>query len=191
VRVRLVALLAVLWSGCLSAQIDPNSKNVTVYRDGENGFILTYPNTWSSVPTTYERTRIKIVSERGEGAEDCVVNVQPVPGGDGVTLEQYMKNLPNTAQQREQQLQKAIPGAKVLMSTDTHIANQAARLDVIAFTVRSVGIEAPVRMLLVQTFHAGKVYSVGCRSSPETLDKNMPVFQIIFAGFAFISQRGR
>lgn len=52
------------------------SKDFTVFRSKEDGFIFQYPKTWSKVPSTHGNTKIKIVSNNGNGEEDCSVHVQ-------------------------------------------------------------------------------------------------------------------
>lgn len=160
----------------------PNSKNVVVHRDDEAGFILQYPHDWSPVPATHQRTRIKIVSERGAGGEDCIVNVHHDEKFRHLSPPEALRQL-SDPRAFQQGLRSAIPDATVVGSARTHLSHQEAVAFVVRFTFRSVGLEGQVKMIIVRTVRNGRLYTVGCRAGEEQFDHLMPTFQTIFAGF--------
>lgn len=160
----------------------PNAEDIIVYRDDQAGFILQYPKSWSSVPSTHQRTRIKIVNERGAGGEDCSVNVQVDESLGNVSAQEAIRRI-SDARNHERRLRTAIPDATVMQTGRTYLSNQEAVFFIITFTFRSVGLEVPMKMIMVQTVRNGRVYTVGCRAVQSEFDRLMPVFQLIFAGF--------
>lgn len=175
-----IAAFILLGASGLSAFASANT-SVLVHRDDEAGFILQYPGNWSSVPATHQRTRLKIVSERGAGSEDCVVNVQIDETLRGVPLSESIRRMPD-ARTFQRALRSAIPDATVVESGKTYLSNQEAIFFVSVFTFRSAGLEIPVKMITIQTIRDRRVYTVGCRAREAEFDSLMPVFQIIFGG---------
>lgn len=165
-----------------STSFAESNKDLQTYRDKEHGFILQYPTTWSQVPSTHERTRIKIVSENGNGAQDCMVNVQIEHNSKNLTARDFVRSAP-TMQEHEQILRNTMPDAKVIKRGETHISNQDAIYYIVDFTFKSVGIEVPMRSLMVQTKKNEYLYSVGCRAEKHEFEKYMTDFQLIFVGF--------
>ena len=159
-----------------------NSRDIVVHRDAQAGFIFQYPKSWSPVPSTFERTRIKIVSEQGAGGEDCGVNVQIDESLRNVSPQEAIRRMPD-ARNYQRALRVGLPDATVVENGRTHLSNQDAVFFIITFTVRSVGLEVPGKMIAVQTARNGKVYTVSCRAGRNEFDRLMPVFQLIFAGF--------
>ena len=178
-RILFILLSALPIHGVSAAPL--NSKNVAVYRDEQSRFILSYPSSWTHVPSTHQRTRIKIVSEEGAGGEDCAVNVQELEDGNNLSPAEAIRSLPD-ARNYEHALRTALPNAKVVRSGKTHLSNQEAEFFVTTFTVRSVGMEVPMKSIVVQTIRNDKLYTASCRSSPERFEELMPIFQLVFAG---------
>jgi len=178
-RILFILLSALPIHGVSAAPL--NSKNVAVYRDEQARFVLSYPISWARVPSTHQRTRIKIVSEEGAGGEDCAVNVQELEGASNLSPAEAIRSLPN-ARSYEHTLRTALPDAKVVRSGKTYLSNQEAVFFVTTFTVRSVSLEVPMKSIVVQTARNGKLYTASCRSSPERFEELMPIFQVIFSG---------
>lgn len=159
-----------------------NSKNVAVYRDEATGFVLTYPDDWSQVPSTHQKTRIKIVSNRGNGLEDCSVNVQIVEGANSLTPQESASQFLD-GPTYQQMLRKSLPDLVVEKSGRTFISNQDAAYYQSRFTFRSVGIEVPMKMMQIQIASKGKIFTVSCRAGAAEFEKKLPKFQLVFAGF--------
>ena len=174
-------LLALNFANAFGAQ-PLHGKDVIAYRDDQMGFIFQYPKTWTPVPSTHKRTRIKIVSERGAGGEDCSVNVQVDDNLRKLSSQEAIRQMPS-ANSYQQSLRTAIPDATVIETGKTYLSNQEAVFYVSTFTFRSVGMEVPIKMIHVQTIRNGKVYAVACRASSSDFARHMPAFQIILAGF--------
>lgn len=172
-------LLALLLPNISSAI---SSKDFITYRDQNNKFIFQYPNTWSQVPSTHERTRIKIVSENANGGQDCAVNVQFEKRSKNISPKEFVRSVPNV-QEFEKGLRKALPDAKVIKRAATNLSNQEAIYNIVDFTIKSVGIEAPIRMYMVQTAKDGYIYTLSCRAGQEEFDERSAEFELIFAGF--------
>jgi len=178
-RMVLLLLLALLLPDITSAI---SSKDFITYRDQESKFISQYPNTWTQVPSTHERTRIKIVSENGNGGQDCAVNVQYEEKSKGISPKEFLRSAPSV-QEFENGLRKALPDAKVLKRAATNLSNQDAIYYIVDFTIKSVAIEAPIRMYMVQTAKNGNIYTLSCRAGQQEFDERIAEFELIFAGF--------
>lgn len=159
-----------------------NSKDTIVFRDNESNFIFQYPSDWAQVPSTHTRTKIKVVSDHGNGTVDCAVNVQYDKKLVGVKPKEFIRTASNVAKYQER-LRKSLPDAKVVDSGKTYISNQEAFYTITEYTFRSVGIDLPVKMITVQTAKKGHVYTLSCRSESDEFDEIMPMFQIILSGF--------
>jgi hypothetical protein len=159
-----------------------NSKNVEVYRDDKARFIFQYPNSWSRVPATHERTRIKIVSGNGAGGEDCGVNVQIDESLRKYSTQQVVRQMLDApAMQQAQRVN--FPDAKILDSGFTTISHQDAVFYIIELTWRNVGVEIPMKMITVQTVRDERVFTLTCRGGKTEFERAMPIFGIIFSGF--------
>lgn len=159
-----------------------SSKDIIIYRDQQKKFIFQYPNTWSQVPSTHERTRIKIVSSNGNGGQDCAVNVQFEKKSKNLSPKDFVRNALR-AKVIEKGLRKALPDARVIKGGTSYISNQEAIYNIVDYTIRSVRIEAPIRMYMIQTARDGYVYTLSCRSSQQEFDEYVSDFEQIFAGF--------
>lgn len=154
-----------------------------VFRDDTYGFILTYPKDWTSVRTTNQRTRLKIVSDRGAGAEDCGVNVQTEPRIKNMTPEQVVSGLADDAT-FIRAIRTALPDAKIVSGGKTSIGRQAAKFYQLSYTVRSRGIDVPMKMLQVQTARREHLYTVSCRARAKEFERRLPEFEKVMAGFS-------
>lgn len=146
---------------CSYAVAQPASpKDFTSYRDAENRYSISYPKNWTVEPTTYERTRIKVVSPNGMG--DCLVNVQPTDGklSDQAALKQLFDDAPNL----ETKTQTRIPGTKILTIEKTTISDQRALKVLLAIPRTTLGEGAVFYSLSFQTFRSGSAFTVGCRT---------------------------
>jgi len=159
------------------------SKDFTVFRSKEDGFIFQYPKTWSKVPATHSNTKIKIVSKNGNGGEDCSVNVQQYNQQFANTSTKEFVRLIGNVEKYQAGIRKSMPDAVVVDSGTTSISNQDAFYAATTFTFKSVGVEIPFKMFTVVTLKKGRVYTVACRAAPEDFDRNMPMFQLVFSGF--------
>lgn len=167
--------------GTLHAQT-PNGKNVRIFRDVQSGFILQYPDSWAKVPSTHEKTRIKVVSAEGMGGEDCGVNVQIEEGIKALTPQESVRLFPDGLAY-QQNMRSVIPDLKVESSGRTHISNQDAIFYLSSFTFRSVGLEVPMKMMQVMTARKGKIFTITCRAGATEFESKLPVFLTIYVGF--------
>lgn len=159
-----------------------SSKDFIAYRDQEKKFIFQYPNTWAQVPSTHERTRIKIVNDNGNGRQDCAVNVQFDSNSRKQSPKEFLRSTPSV-KEFEKGLRKTLPDAKLIKRGATFISNQDAIYNIVDFTIRSVGIEVPIRMYMVQTARDGNIYTISCRAGQQEFDEYASEFELIFSGF--------
>ena len=158
-------------------------KDFTVFRSKEDGFIFQYPKTWSKVPSTHGNTKIKIVSNNGNGEEDCSVNVQKYnPQFVNTSAKEFVRLVGNV-EKYQAGIRKSLPDAVVVDSGTTNLGNQDAFFTKTTFTFKSVGDEIPFQMFSVATLKKGRVYTVTCRAAPDSFESHMPIFQLIFSGF--------
>lgn len=162
------------------------SKDFTVFRSKEDGFIFQYPKTWSKVPSTHGNTKIKIVSNNGNGEEDCSVHVQKYnPQFVNTSAKEFVRLVGNV-EKYQAGIRKSMPDAVVVDSGTTNISNQDAFYAATTFTFKSVGVEIPFKMFSVATLKKGRVYTVTCRAAPDSFESQMPMFQLIFSGFVLL-----
>jgi hypothetical protein len=163
----------------LGLSLAASDKDIQIYRDKDYRFILQYPATWSQVPSTHQGTRIKIVSENGDGDQDCMVNVQKTKK---TSTKEFLRSAPS-AKEHERILRNVLPDVKVIKRGETYISNQGAIYYIIDSIFKSVGIEVPMRQFMIVTAKNEHLYTVTCRATQEEFEQYLPDFQIVFAGF--------
>lgn len=156
-----------------------SSNEDVVFRDTERKFIFQYPKDWQKVPSTHERTRIKIVSDNGDGEQDCSVNVRE--DKNITSPKDFVKDTNFKA--IENGLKKAYEDAKIIQSGSTFISSQEAIYYVANFTVKSVSVEIPFSAYVIQTSRNGYIYTIGCRSTSDEFLSRTKEFEKIFFGF--------
>ena len=161
----------------------PSMKEMVYFRSEEHKFIFGYPKGWAPVPPTHVRTILKVLKNDGEGPEDCSVNVQPLPHNPSASPESYVKLARANAPAYLAAMQRVSPDAKLISMQETNLSNQAAWMTIAIFTVKSVGIEVPMKVINVQTQRNDRVYTVGCRAPIANFQSTLPTFQSMFLGF--------
>lgn len=177
----LLASLATIPTSAIAQ--DPSIKNVVYFRSEEHKFIFGYPKSWAPVPSTHERTIIKVLKNNGAGPEDCSVNVQSLPRNPDATPEAFVKSAKESAAGYIGAMRKAYPDAQLIAKQQTNLSNQAAWMTIAKFTVKSIGVEMPMKVILVQTQKNDRVYSVGCRAPIQSFESTFPTFQSMMLGF--------
>lgn len=175
---------------CLGTQSLVVGQNLTNndfihYEDKELKYSAWYPKTWQKVPTTHSTTRLKIVSENGEGVDDMNIVVsysEELKNTDPYEFAKHYETevFRNAAINR---LKKAYSDVRILESGKTELSSQPAFYVLAEFTVKYLGLEFPTRALQVQTLKRGYVYTLTFRTEPERFEKMYPVFLTIAHGF--------
>ena len=152
------------------------------HEDQEFRFSAWYPKTWKKVPSSHSQTRLKAVSDAGNGTDDFSVVVTYSEGLKRISPNDIDKMLP-APDEYIRNLQVYSPDAKLVESGRTNLSSQPARFYITEVTARSFGVEVPFKQMQVQTFRNGYVFTVTCRTEPERFDTMLPVFRLIMAGF--------
>jgi hypothetical protein len=179
-RIISIAVFIVLVSFSI-AVAQPAKKDVKVYRDKKYKFTLQYPSTWAVEPATHENTKFRLVSDNGSGPDDFIVNVQYIEAIKNTSTKEVVASL--DPQVLVNGLRNTMPDIKLINSGKSHLSQLGAVFYVAEFTYRTFGVEAPMKMLQIQTFKNGYLYILGFRSPSERFNDMLPIFQNIAAGF--------
>ncbi len=152
------------------------------HRDDENLFSVWFPKSWSMVPASHSETKLKIVSENGDGVDDLNIGVRPTPALKMTTPSEYAKSLAN-ADAFVEKLQTRFADITLIEHGPTHVSSQPAYYYITGLTIRSFGLDFPTKQLQVFTLHNGLAYTITFRTAPERFEQLLPVYKIILGGF--------
>lgn len=185
-RLSIASVITLVTLSGLSAE--PTNNDMVHLRDGVNGFAIWYPKNWSKVPTTHDKTKLKIVSKEGAGGDDFNVVVASSPAFKQITADQLVSMILERPEALRTQIRRDFPDAKVIKIGRTQLDNKTAYYVVFDATFRSFELEVPMRFLQVSTVHGGRAYYLTSRTGPEEFDAMKPVFTVIMGGFRFLDR---
>jgi hypothetical protein len=166
--------------------MDSSYNDMVYHRDEANGFAIWYPKTWAKGPTTYEATKLSVVSNSGAGGDDFNVVVVSDPAFQNITGERMVEMWQERPEAILAQLRKSYPDAKVIEKGKTSLDNKPAYYVIFDGTFRSFGLEVPMRILQIFAVYNGRAYYLTSRTGPDEFDDMKPVFTLIMGGFKFL-----
>ncbi len=158
------------------------------HRDETNGFAFWYPKSWSKAPTTYAKTKVKIVSDKGAGEDDFNVVVVSDPAFKQITADKLVTMMLGRPEALAAQLRTAYPDAKIIKTGKTQLDNKAAHYVIFDGTFRALDVEVPMRFLQVFTIQGGRGYYLTSRTDPEKFEAMKPVFTLIAGSFKLLER---
>jgi hypothetical protein len=167
---------------------EPSNNDMVHYRDETNGYAIWYPKNWSKVPASHAKTKLKIVSKGGAGADDFNVVVASDPSFKQITADKLVSMILEKPEALRAQLRREYPDAKIIKSGKTQLDNQTAYYVIFDATFRSFELEVPMRFLQVSTVHGSRAYYLTSRTAPEEFDSMRPIFTVIMGGFRFLDR---
>ena len=160
------------------------TNDFTTYRDKDFNFSFWYPKSWKPVTTSFNETKIKVVSQSGEGIDDCNVVAIKRDMFRNYPPKDYLRDAENGFPKN---LRSQFPDIQFIKSGVTSLSNREAYYTITEATVKSYNISRRTKFLTVVTLDSNKnngtQYIVTCRTTPERFDLMHPIFINIMSGF--------
>ena len=179
--VKIFAALLFLGNVSLLAQLTNN--DMVHYRDQTNGFVIWYPKIWAKVPETLPSTKLKVVSRAGLGNCDFSVTVLSNPIYRSMTAAKATELVLKNPEALLARLKREYPDAKIIQLIETKLNNRAAYSVTFDATFRSVGVDVPMRFLMVSSVDGDRAFTLIGRAPPEEFENTRPEFLLMMSGF--------
>jgi hypothetical protein len=154
------------------------------YRNKEHAFSISFPSGWETMKGATPNSVVKAVNTKGEDETIYVIVKTLRKGLETFTFENYTeKDLKDSAIFFIANFKNSYPDAILNDYGFTHLSNKRAIRKTVTYSFKNIYGTVNLRQLMVETWHKGKQYQIGCGSSPEKFSQFEDIFLAVLSSF--------